>query len=81
MKDKGTGKYTCHARYNPLEKKWLPHKNDVHKMDNVTGVWEVDWPEVRFHLYYKYDQLVAADHLALIHNHSLNAFIIRLLCT
>ena len=40
------GKYYCHARYNPNTKEWLPLQNDVHKCDNKTGVWIVDWPEV-----------------------------------
>ena len=43
---KTDGKYYCHARYNPHTKEWLPLHNDVHKCDNKTGVWIVDWPQV-----------------------------------
>lgn len=46
MPNKRTGLYTCQARFNPNTKQWLDHENDIHKCDNVTGVWEVDWPEV-----------------------------------
>ena len=43
-KNKKTGKYTCNAKYNPLEEKWAKHTNSPH--DSPASVWQVAWPEV-----------------------------------
>ena len=39
LRNPQTGKWHCRARYNPHERKWLRHENNIHKCDNVTGVW------------------------------------------
>ncbi|CAB9529106.1 Calpain-type cysteine protease DEK1 [Seminavis robusta] len=41
MRNAATNKWQCWARYNPHKKQWLPMENDVHKCDNVTGVWPI----------------------------------------
>jgi Calpain family cysteine protease len=46
MKNPKTGRYSCHARYNPHKRQWMPVENDVHKCDNVTGVWPLPFPKV-----------------------------------
>ena len=43
---KPNGKFFCQARYNPHEKKWLPHHNSPHHPINDAGVYEVEWPAV-----------------------------------
>lgn len=44
IQKKESGKFYCQARYNPLEKKWLEHKNNPHHPVNDEGVYEVEWP-------------------------------------
>ena len=43
-KNKNTGKYRCHARFDPMQKKWAPHTNSPHDSDGNN--WQCAWPKV-----------------------------------
>lgn len=43
-KNPDTGKYVCHSKYNPYEKRWAKHGNSPH--DGERGMWPVPWPKV-----------------------------------
>lgn len=44
QKNPQTGKYVCHAKYNPYEKRWAKHGNSPHEGER--GMWKVPWPKV-----------------------------------
>jgi Calpain family cysteine protease len=43
-KNKDTGMYACHAKFDPTVRRWAPHGNSPH--DGDTRIWNVDWPTV-----------------------------------
>ena len=44
QKIKKTGKYACHGKYDPYEKKWARHANSPHEGEQ--RMFEVPWPKV-----------------------------------
>ena len=44
MKNEGTGKYSCTAKYNPLKEEWLEYHNSP--KDCKAAYYKVQWPKV-----------------------------------